>query len=107
MAHPIRLSAPDTARIGEVIELKALIQHEMESGFRRGNRGQVLARNIITRFECSLDDKVFFSADFHPSMAANPLLTFHMRATKSGTLTFRWTDQNGASWQDTHRLTVI
>ena len=39
-------------------------------------------------------------------MAANPLLTFYMRATKSGTLTFRWTDQNGESWQDTHRLTV-
>jgi len=102
----IRISAPDTAKAGDIIELKALIQHDMESGFRRGSRGEVIPRNIITLFECLYDDEVVFQADFLPAIAANPFLTFHTRATASGTLTFRWTDQNGETWSETADLTV-
>ena len=50
----IRISAPDTASKGEVIELKAMIQHKMETGYRRDSRGDVVARDIITRFECPI-----------------------------------------------------
>lgn len=102
----IRISAPDTVSTGEIIELKALIQHDMESGFRRGARGEVLERNIITLFECLYDDTRVFQADFHPAIAANPFLSFFTRATHSGTLTFRWTDQHGEVWSDTHELIV-
>ena len=102
----IRLSVPDTAAAGEVIEIRVLIQHAMESGFRRGSRGEVIPRDIITKFECLYADETVFSADFHPAIAANPLLTFHTRAVESGELLFRWTDQNGTVWQDTANLTV-
>ncbi len=94
----IRISVPKTAQVGDVIELKALIQHPMESGFRRGSRGEVIERDIITRFECHYDDELVFEADFFPAVAANPLITFHTRAVRSGTLEFRWTDQAGVSW---------
>jgi sulfur-oxidizing protein SoxZ len=47
-----------------------------------------------------------FQARFHPGIAANPFLTFYTRATRSGTLEFRWTDQNGQSWSETHSLSV-
>lgn len=102
----IRLSVPDTATQGEVIEIKALIRHPMESGFRRGSRGEVITRDIITRFECDLDGTLVFASDFHPAIAANPLITFYMKALSSGTLTFRWTDQNGEVWSDTAAITV-
>lgn len=102
----IRLSVPETARKGDIIEIKALIQHPMESGFRRGPRGEVIAREIITHFECIYEGERVFEAEFFPAVAANPFLTFHIRATKSGTLTFRWTDQNGQSWSDTASLRV-
>ncbi len=102
----IRIAVPDTAQAGEVIELKALIRHPMESGFRRGARGEVIPRNIITTFECLYGGETVFKADFFPTMAANPFLTFHTRATESGTLEFRWTDQNGESWSETAELTV-
>lgn len=102
----IRLAVPDTATPGEVIEIKALIQHPMESGFRRGSRGEVIERNIITQFECQFEGETVFSATFHPAIAANPILTFNMRATQSGTLGFTWTDQYGESWSDQATLTV-
>lgn len=102
----IRLSVPATAAAGDVIEIKTLIQHPMESGFRRGARGEALARDIITRFECRYDGKVVFSADLHPFIAANPFLTFHIRATHSATLRFTWIDQDDQSWSDEAALTV-
>jgi len=102
----IRLSVPETASPGEIIELKALIQHPMESGFRRGARGEAIARDIIERFECVYDGEVVFSSTFHPGMAANPLLTFFTRATVSGDIEFRWTDLTGQSWSETATITV-
>ena len=102
----IRLSVPSTATLGEVVEIKALIRHPMESGFRRGSRGEVIARDIITRFECDLNGALVFASDFHPAVAANPLITFHMRAMESGELTFRWTDQNGEVWSETAAIAV-
>lgn len=102
----IRISAPDAAAKGEVIELKALIQHPMESGFRRGSRGEVIERDIITRFECLYDDETVFAADFFPAIAANPLISFFLRAEKSGALVFRWTDQHGESWEETREINV-
>jgi len=102
----IRLAVPETAQKGEVIELKALIQHPMESGFRRGSRGEAIPRNIITRFECFYSQELVFSADFNPAIAANPILTFYTVATENGELEFRWTDQNGESWSDRKSIAV-
>ena len=102
----IRLSVPPSAKRGDVIELKALIQHPMESGYRRGSRGEAIPRNIITRFECLYDGERVFAADFQPGIAADPFLTFHTRATQSGMLIFRWTDEHGESWQEAAMLTV-
>ncbi len=102
----IRLSVPSSAARDEVIEIKALIRHKMESGFRRGARGEVIPREIITRFECTYDGAIVFSADFHPAIAANPILTFYIKATQTGPVDFQWTDQNGESWSDRAMLEV-
>jgi len=102
----IRLAVPDTAKQGEVIEIKALIQHEMESGFRRGSRGEEIPRNIITSFECRYNGALVFSAEFHPAIAANPILTFHTIATKNGILEFIWQDQNGEIWSEEATIEV-
>lgn len=102
----IRLAVPKTAKRDEVIEIKALIQHDMESGFRRGSRGEVIPRNILTEFECIYNGERVFSAEFHPAIAANPILTFHTRAVDSGTLVFRWKDQNGQTWSENAAIEV-
>ena len=102
----IRISAPENAEAGEVIELRALIRHPMESGFRRGPRGEIIPRDIITGFECRYNGDIVFRADIHAAVAANPFLSFHTVATESGTLEFRWTDQHGETWAESVELTV-
>lgn len=102
----IRLSIPDNAKHGDIIELKAMIAHEMESGYRRDIVGEPIARKILTNFECQLDGKTVFHADFHPGVAANPFLSFYLRAEKSGDLLFRWTEQTGEVFEKTEKLTI-
>lgn len=102
----IRISAPKTASPGEVIQIKTMIQHPMESGFRRDMRGERIPRDILEHFHCEYDGETVFKAEFFPAVAANPFLTFYTRATQSGQLTFTWTDQNGAVETATHDLTV-
>ncbi len=102
----IRIAAPATAQKGDTIELKALIQHKMESGYRLDERGEVIPQKIITLFECLLDDSIIFSANFHRGVAANPFINFHMVATHSGTLRFRWIEETGLVFSKTVDLTV-
>ena len=102
----IRLSVPKSAAKGEVIELKALLQHPMESGYRRDSRGGAIPRDIITKFECFYEGEKVFSAAYGPGIAANPFITFHTVATESGTLEFRWTDQDGKVWSETADIEV-
>jgi sulfur-oxidizing protein SoxZ len=103
----IRLSVPQSVPAGTVIEIKVMIQHAMESGYRRGALGERIPRDIIKFFRCSQEGETIFEAEFHPGVAANPLLTFHMRAERSGTLDFQWTDQNGRRWTKQAELLVI
>jgi len=104
--NTIRIAAPRTAKRGEIIELRAMIRHPMESGFRRGASGEVIARDIIVAFECFYNGEPVFRAKFFPAVSANPFLSFHTVATESGRLEFRWTDQHGAVFSDSTDLTV-
>jgi sulfur-oxidizing protein SoxZ len=89
------INVPKTAKRGDVIEIKTLISHVMETGFRRTQTGAVIPRDIINRFECTYNGEEIFRAAFHPAIAANPFITFTTVATESGTIAFKWTDDRG------------
>ena len=105
-SHPIRISLPPSAQRGEVIEVGVLIQHDMESGYRRDAFGQAIPRNILKRFECVHAGETVFAAELFPGIAANPYLSFFMRAQVSGPVAFTWTDQHGESWSESRELVV-
>jgi sulfur-oxidizing protein SoxZ len=100
------VSVPPRARRGEVIEIRTLAGHVMETGFRRTQLGELVPRDIITRFACSYNGVEVFSAELHPAVAANPLIAFTTVATESGTLEFRWSGDNGYSATQTASITV-
>jgi sulfur-oxidizing protein SoxZ len=97
---------PETARRGEVIEIRALIGHPMETGYRPGADGRVLPRNIIGRFTCRYDGEVVFSADLYPAVSANPYIAFHTVAAASGTLEFTWEGDNGFTQTEKKTIAV-
>ncbi len=100
------LNLPKTARAGLTIEVRATVQHTMETGFRPGSDGVVQPRDIVRRVEAHFDGQPVFAADLHPAVSANPYLAFHLRATRSGVLTVRWTGDRGFAHTESARLDV-
>jgi sulfur-oxidizing protein SoxZ len=104
------ITMPKTARAGEVIEIRTLIAHPMETGYRPGEDGAIQPRNLIRRLSCRYfdgrEDVEIFSADLFPAVAANPFISFFTVATASGTLRFQWTGDNGFTQTESVALTV-
>jgi sulfur-oxidizing protein SoxZ len=105
MARTI-VNVPAKAAKGQIIEIKALVGHVMETGFRHTEAGASIPRDIIRSFVCRYDGEEVFRADFHPAVAANPLIEFTTIATQSGKLEFRWTGDNGFSAEASAAITV-
>ena len=100
------INMPRTARRGEVIEIKALIAHPMESGYRADAEGRPLPADIVRRFTARYDGEVVFSAELFPAIASNPYLAFFTVATASGTLSFTWEGDKGFTQTESVSLSV-
>ena len=100
------VNVPARARRGEIIEIKTLISHPMESGFRVGTNGVPIPRDIITLFTCTYSGEEIFRAELSPAIAANPFLSFFTTARDSGTLAFHWSGDNGFAATETAAITV-
>jgi sulfur-oxidizing protein SoxZ len=105
MARPL-VNVPAKVKRGQVFEIKTLISHIMETGFRYTMNGERIPRDIITFFSCSYNGEEIFRADLYPAISANPFLTFFTTATESGTLEFKWTGDNGFAESATAKITV-
>jgi sulfur-oxidizing protein SoxZ len=101
-----RISLPAGAKRGEIIQIRAIISHPMETGHRRDFKGVPIARDIITEVTAHYDGADIFRAELFPAMAAYPYLAFHTRATVTGPVTFRWRGDNGFDQTQTATLVV-
>lgn len=88
-------------RRGEPFELRATLQHPMETGYRRDSDGRMLPRDIVRRFEARLGAELVFAVDFFPAIAANPTIAFWLRLDEAGTLELRWTGDRGFQHAET------
>jgi sulfur-oxidizing protein SoxZ len=100
------INVPAAARRGDIIEIKALVSHEMETGFRRTQLGIPIPRDIITQFLCTYNGAEIFRAEFYPAIAANPFIVFSTIATESGAIVFKWTGDNGFSVTESAAISV-
>jgi sulfur-oxidizing protein SoxZ len=100
------INVPATAKRGQVITIKTLISHDMETGYRYTTTGQRVPRDIIHTFVATYNGEEIFRAELHPAMSANPFLTFHTVATESGTIAFRWVGDNGYTAAEQAKITV-
>lgn len=100
------LTVPTTAKRGEVIEIRTLIAHVMETGFRPDADGVTKPRDLITHFRCLYNEVPVFSAELYPAVAANPYIVFTTVATESGTLVFEWQGDRGFQQRESVSITV-
>ena len=105
-ANP-RVKYPKEAIRGEIIQIKTLISHVMETGRRKDEEtGEIVPRRIINKFTCKYNGEVVFSADWYMAISANPFMAFTTVATESGELEFIWTDDDGSIYSTTGKITV-
>ncbi len=90
-----RLLLPERVAIGDVISVRLLIQHAMETGYRQDMDGRLIARNVIRLVRCELGGVEVFRAEPSPGIAANPLFEFSLRVTEPGNWLVQWEDDAG------------
>jgi len=107
MADPKpRVKVPKKAAAGEVITIKTLISHPMESGQRKDKDGNLVPRQIINKFTCEFNGQVVFTCDMDPAVSANPYVEFNAKVNESGTFKFSWVDDDGSVYETENEITV-
>lgn len=97
MSGLARLRVPETARRGEMIEVRILIQHDMETGFRRDMQGRAVPMNVIQELRAHYAGNVVFRAELGSGISANPYFSFFIRAADSGEVRLEWVDTAGVN----------
>jgi sulfur-oxidizing protein SoxZ len=90
-----RLQVPASVKKGAVFEVRVLVQHPMETGFRRDVNGAAIPVNVVEKLVARVNGKEVFRAELGTGIAANPYLVFTARAEESGTVEVEWTDDRG------------
>jgi sulfur-oxidizing protein SoxZ len=103
---PARVSMPAEAKKGDVIEIKALIRHIMETGYRVDQVGKPVPRHIIKRFSVRYGGEEIFAMELTQGVSANPFIAFSTVATETGELIFAWEDETGEVITVNKTLTV-
>jgi sulfur-oxidizing protein SoxZ len=100
------INVPPKAKRGDIIEIKTLMSHIMETGYRHMASGEIVPRDIIASFTCRYNGAEIFRADLYPAIAANPFISFFTTATASGKFEFEWIGDNGFSETASASITV-
>jgi thiosulfate oxidation carrier complex protein SoxZ len=90
-----RVQVPPSVEKGEPFEVRVLVQHPMETGFRRDTQGQTIPMHIVTELTVRYSGKQVFKADLGTGISANPYVTFFVVATASDELVVEWVDDRG------------
>jgi sulfur-oxidizing protein SoxZ len=98
---------PETAKAGDIIEIKTLMSHVMETGQRRDAEGKIIPRDIINSLVVSFAGQEFFRASLQPGISANPYISFYLRVPGPGDIKFIWTDDAGKSIVEEMKLNVV
>jgi sulfur-oxidizing protein SoxZ len=100
------INVPPKAKRGDVIEIKTLMSHIMETGYRHTASGEAVPRDIITSFICRFNGNEIFRADLFPAISANPFMSFFTTVTESGKFEFEWVGDKGFSETASASITV-
>jgi len=101
-----RVKVPKSADAGEVITIKTLISHKMESGQRKNKDGSVIPRSIINRFTCEFNGEMVIDVTLEPAISTNPYFEFEAKVPEAGDFTFTWYDDDGDVYTETKSITV-
>jgi sulfur-oxidizing protein SoxZ len=93
MADPMKIRAN---LVGDSIEVKVLMSHEMETGQRKDAQGQTIPAWFIQNVTATYGGKTVLSAQWGPAVSKNPFLSFKFKGGAKGEkVVITWTDTRG------------
>src|SRR5690606_2373016 len=95
MSTKPRIRVHSTAKVGEVIEIKTLISHVMETGQRKDQAGDPIHRNINNTFTAAINGEAVVEADLQTVISSTPTMPFHMAVPCPGDLALTSLDHSG------------
>jgi sulfur-oxidizing protein SoxZ len=102
-----RIKIPESAKPGDIIEVRTLVTHVMETGNRKDRTGNTIPRDIVNTFVATYAGKEVFRAELGPGVSANPFIAFPLKVPGPGAFEFSWTDDEGATLVETLPLNVV
>lgn len=94
-----RVQWPDNVRSGEVVTVRLLIHHPMDTGYLQDFTGKVVPRNIIRVLTCHLGSQEVFRIEPSSGISANPFFEFYVRANVTAEFKIEWLDDKGVKGQ--------
>jgi sulfur-oxidizing protein SoxZ len=84
---------------GDTTEVKALIQHVMETGLRKDPKtGEKIPAHYIQEVVCAINGDVVCTANWGVAVSKNPYLSFKVAGAKAGDkVKISWKDNKGDS----------
>lgn len=101
-----RVKVPKSASAGDVITIKTLISHKMESGQRKDSDGNKIPQSIINTFSCDFNGQNVINVELHGAISTNPYFQFEAAVPESGDFTFTWNDDDGSVYTTTKSIAV-
>jgi sulfur-oxidizing protein SoxZ len=101
-----RVKVPKSATAGEIITIKTLISHTMESGQRKDKEGNLIPRSIINRFVVDFNGDNVIDVTLEPAISTNPYFEFEAKVPESGEFSFTWYDDDGDVYTTTKSIEV-
>ncbi len=101
-----RVKVPKSASAGDIVTLKTLISHKMESGQRKDKDGNVIPRSIINRFTCEFNGAMVVDVTMESAISTNPYFEFEAKVDAAGDFKFTWYDDDGSVYDTTKSIKV-
>lgn len=101
-----RVKVPKKASAGDVITIKTLISHPMESGQRKNKAGEIIPRSIINRFTADFNGQNVIDVTIEPAISTNPYFEFEAQVPEAGDFTFTWYDDDGSVYNETKSIAI-
>ena len=101
-----RVKVPKSAAAGEVVTLKTLISHKMESGQRKDGSGNLIPRSIINRFTCEFNGQMAIDITMEPAISTNPYFQFDATVPEAGEFVFTWYDDDGSVYNENKKIAI-
>jgi len=98
MGSPMRIR---TKLDGDVVQVRVLMSHPMETGLRKDADGQLVAAHFIELVTFTYGNRTVLSAQWGPAVSRNPYLSFKVRgAAKGEKIKISWLDSKGDTRTD-------